>query len=227
MAYYFGIDTNTTSFPCPASTNFYIGQLGSGVSTSGANFKTTPAETAGFYQTYGYWTIEGPGSIPSGSNATEWGTAQADAFLEAWGTGTYSSYVGGETFFGDVESGSDGWSSGSQAQRTDIITAFLAEIVNVNPNYTAGLYANTNDWKNLIGNSWSSSTPFVWWLADTYTTITTCSDAETQWVDLISGGSLDRGGYKVMVWQYNGGSTDHDITIYPGYQSGKWNPVAS
>ncbi len=94
MAWYYGSDSGTAGFPActGAAPFFYIGKIGGGT-TPGADgaFNTTTASTAGTSQTFAYWDLEGPTANPGGMTMTQWGTAQAQAFVEAWLNGAYGS----------------------------------------------------------------------------------------------------------------------------------------
>lgn len=109
MAWYYGSDTGTAGFPsCTGSAPpFYIGKLGAGNTGSSSNssaFNKTTAQDASKPLTFAFWDLEGPGSNPGGMTMTQWGTDQAQAFVDAWLNGAYKDYVGGTTFFLDIES---------------------------------------------------------------------------------------------------------------------------
>ncbi|MFI5035590.1 MAG: hypothetical protein ACHQFZ_05240 [Acidimicrobiales bacterium] len=228
--FYFGMDgTSGPPFPCTGNGHsYYIGRLGGEITEGGIGFNLSSAKAATYLLTSGYWDIGGPGIIPPGKSAYQWGQQQANAFLSAYNTGPNAPYVLGQTLFGDIESGNFGWGVGTKTQGQDIVHGFIQTIANVG--FSPGLYANRPDWDNLIGASWTSPTPFVWWLADTYVGITTCVEAQNEFNSLFFGNNIySRGGYKVMVWQYNGTSggsvRDLDLSPYNGYLSGRWNPT--
>jgi hypothetical protein len=227
--FYFGIDSGSAGpFPCAGNgANYYIGRVGGGVKPDRSiGWNTQTAQLAGKARTFAYWDIEGPGKIPTGQDAQSWGGQQAAAFVNEVLSGSAAQYVGGRTFFGDIESGNLGWSSGNVTQRHDIVYGFLLETVALT--VTGGLYANLVDWDNLLGQSWLPTINFVWWLADGYPAITTCLEAENNFNSLMVPSTNDRGGLKVMIWQYNltpSSSRDLDVTPYSGYLSGTWNPT--
>jgi hypothetical protein len=223
--WYYGSDTNSGKTTCAShggSSPFYIGRLGGEVTAGGGGFNTATASAIGNYDLVsGYWDVAGPLSTacPPGTSPTDWGSLQAAAFIRA---AELNPQVLGTTFFGDVEANNLGWST--QVNNQETISGFLSYLGN--SGVTPGLYANHSDWDTYLGESWHSSYPFVWWLADSYEAITTCADASTQWESLIAPGGLDRGGYKVMIWQYNDhppSASDLNITPYSGYLSGHWN----
>lgn len=103
---------------------FYIGRIGGGI-TGGKNsvFNTTTAGQAGYLQTFAYWDLEGPDLNDTGDTMTQWGTAQAQAFVDAWVNGYYKDYVGGSTFFLDIEfgkNGRQGWGTPSTPAGTGV-----------------------------------------------------------------------------------------------------------
>lgn len=59
------------------------------------------AEKVGPTVTFGVWDLAGP--TVSSDTPDQWGDAQAQAFLKAWQSATFSPYVGGRTFFLDIE----------------------------------------------------------------------------------------------------------------------------
>lgn len=220
----FGTDTNATgTFPCTGKyANFYIGPIGGETTASTANFSDAAAEAVGVDYTFSYWDLAGPGSAPTGDTPTEWGVAQANAFISAWED---SDLVGGTTLFADIEPGNGGWGTDT-AENQAVLHAFL---VTINASFTAGVYISSDNWTSYFGD-YTSTEAFVLWLAGADCSITTCAEAETAFNDDYTDTSL--GGYRVMIWQYvigscSGATQDLDITPYNGYESGTWNPTAA
>lgn len=222
--WYYGIDTNSSTFPCAGDgSNFYIGNIGSGTTASMTDFNTTAADAVGTGLTFSYWTILGPNSAPPGTGPSDWGVDQANAFLSAWDTNTYSD---GSTFFGDVETG-DGFGTNTTDNKA-VLHGFLYTLYTTD-DVVAGLYISTDNYTTYFG-AYNPGIPFVFWLAGTPCTATTCAAAATYFNDNLLSTAV--GGYKAMIWQYvtpgcTGFSEDYDITPYTGYQDGQWNPVAS
>jgi hypothetical protein len=224
--YYFGSDTNTELATCgTADHRFYIGKIGGEVTANDTSFNsTTASETGSAKLVYSYWDIAGPSSsLRGGRSASAWGAAQASKFIT---TRNAKTVVGGTTLFGDLESRNGGWSDAADKKDDNhkLVNAFLAKLAISD---TPGLYVNKTDWDNYLGSTWTAGTSFVWWLAAPASpTITNCSKAESGWSNEIAGGAYDRGGQKVMIWQYRF-SPDFDITPYNGYLDGTWNPTPS
>ena len=123
MAWYYGSDLdNATPFPTctSAAPNFYIGRIEGELTAAGkgaSGFDVTAAQDVGGPSTFAVWDLAGPGSLDNvnGLSPMQWGTAQAQAFLNAWQTGYFQTNVGigGRTFFLGVESANGGWTGGS------------------------------------------------------------------------------------------------------------------
>ncbi len=230
--FYFGMDSGSGGeFPCAGDgDNSYIGKVGAGITPHlGVGWNAESARLAGPTRTFAYRDVEGPGTIPAGQTAKDWGEQQASAFCTEVLYDAASKFVGGRTFFGDIEIGNLGWGHGTQQQGQDIVYGFLLEMVALSQ--ISGLYANLTDWDNLLGTNWTPSIPFVWWLADGYPGITTCAVAGAEFNSLMTGSAgatRARGNMKVMLWQYNltpSSSRDLNVTPYNGYLSGAWHPT--
>ncbi len=226
----FGSDTNATgTFPCSGTYEaFYIGRLGGETTAGGGGFNTTLAEQLGATLTSSFWDVAGPDSPlkPSSDTPTQWGVAQANAYIAAWES---NGLVGGTTLFADIESGNGGWTKGNYGPNQAVLHAFLQTL---SANYVPGVYISTTLWGDYFG-TYTSTVPFVLWLWGTPCTATTCAEAESQFNSNYA--NLSLGGYKVMIWQYvigppNGcvnATQDLDITPYNGYETGHWNPTAA
>lgn len=230
MAWYYGSDTGTAGFPtCKgAQPPFYIGKIGAGKSGSeNSGFNESTAQSAGSTQTFAFWDLEGPGSNTDGLTMTQWGTAQAQAFVESWQTGYYGSkaYLGGTTFFLDIESGNDGWSVGTETDRQQILNGsldYLSNVSNViNGPGSAGVYTSPSTWTEMFGN-YISPYPFVFWYAGTDSP--NCTQAQTEFSTYPQSSV---GGWKTMIWQFeSSAAADFDITPYEGYWTqGYWSPI--
>lgn len=236
MAWYYGSDGSTSGFPtCTgAAPPFYIGRIGGGI-TGGKNsvFNTTTAGQAGYLQTFAYWDLEGPDLKETGDTMTQWGTAQAQAFVDAWVNGYYKDYVGGSTFFLDIEfgnNGGQGWGTpstpaGTLTERQQILIGALDYLSN-QENVTgiagsAGVYISADNWTVLFGD-YTSPYPYVFWFAGTDSP--DCTEAPTQ---LSTYPAASVGGWKTMLWQFEASDTiDYDITPYEGYYlKNYWTPV--
>ncbi len=228
MAWYYGSDGSTSGFPtCKgAEPPFYIGRIGAGTGGfENREFNVATANAAAPPQTFGYWDLEGPGNTPGSMTNTQWGTAQAQAFVEAWQTGAYCEYVGGRTFFLDSESGNSGWNVGTETDRQEILIGALDYLSNVdnviNEPGAAGVYTSPDTWTSFFG-SYTSPYPFVFWYAGTDSP--DCTQAQTQFSTYPQ---ASVGGWKTMIWQFQASNaTDFDITPYEGYWlNGYWKPV--
>ena len=228
--FYFGMDSSAVApWPdCfPKTDRFYIGCIGGADGTWATDFETATALAVGTETTSSYWSLAGPVGAPEG--ATAWGETQANAFITAWTSGTYASYVGGTTMFGDIESGNAGWVGSTHADCQALIHGFLTVLNNYDGGDVLfpGLYISEANWNTYIG-TYTSPVPFVLWLAGT-SCPTSCSAAETAFNDTITDTVL--GGYRAMIWQYwevsaKGCATsgnDLDITPYSGFLTGHWN----
>lgn len=167
----------------------------------------------------------------------QWGTAQAQAFLNAWQTGYFQTNVGigGRTFFLDVESANGGWTGGSAyytANQQVLIGAltYLNGISNlIGEAASAGLYIMQSDWTSWFGSNFNPEQPFVYWVPGAGTGCPSCAEAQTAFPPV---GPL--GGYEPMLWQFQyflagcgDGKKDFDITPYEGYWlNSLWTPVA-
>jgi hypothetical protein len=229
--FYFGIDGSSAGpFPCPGQgAHFYIGKTGAGITPGDAgDFNEATAGLVTTNHCFAYWDIEGPNLAPGG-NYYAWGTEQANAFYNDFMTGMYRTYVGGTTLFGDLESENSGWASppATQAEGQQVVYGFLNELQS-KPGITPGLYFNTSDWDSMIGDSYMSPVPFVYWLAGSDCP-DGCAGASSEWNTKYDTGNYYRGGYKIMIWQYYNnpcGGRDLDITPYNYYIShGTWNPT--
>ncbi len=198
MAWYYGSDGSTSGFPSctSAEPNFYIGKIGGGITDgSGGVFNTTTANAAGGPQTFAYWDLMGPAANDTSDTMTQWGTAQAHKFVEAWQAGSYASYLGGTTFFLDIEygtNGGQGWgteteSSGTLTDRQQILLGaldYLSNVSNViNESGSAGVYIGPAIWTNLF-EDYTSPYPFVFWYAGTYLTSPDCTQGTDGFYDL-------------------------------------------
>lgn len=229
-SWYFGMDgQSVTPFPTcgTLSKDFYIGRLGGETTPGGGPFVVATAEAVGALRTFAYWDVAGPGPR-TGTAAFNWGVDQANAFMEAW---ALNQYVGSATLFGDFEGPNGGWTNGNGGPNFQTLQGFLETLTGGNFDFVPGVYITQDNWDNWFGQTYISPTPFVYWLADSL--CKTCSDAESFFNSTISGSSYDRGGYKVMIWQYaintcsNSGNKDLDITPYSGFLNGRWNPTAA
>ncbi len=231
MSWYYGSDTNNaTPFPSCASAapNFYIGKIGAGISQVTGYFDTTAANDAGYFQTFAYWDLEGPGSRGQYSPSA-WGNAQAKAFVNAWNSGDYAGYLGGTTFFLDTESGNLGWAGQSQSQNQEVLAGALEYLSTASTilgqEAYPGIYISQSDWDTLFGSGFVPGNGFVLWLAGT--NCPSCSQAQSDF-----GSKPSVGGYKTMIWQYAAspgcGNQDLDITPYEGYYlNHTWKPVVA
>jgi hypothetical protein len=228
--FYFGMDSSAVApWPScfPASNRFYIGCIGGADGTWATDFETATASAVGATRTSSYWSLAGPHGAPEG--ATAWGETQANAFISAWLSGTYASYVEGTTMFGDIEPGNNGWVGSTPADCQAMIHGFLTVLHNYDGGgyFTPGLYISKSNWSTYIG-SYTSPIPFVLWLAGT-SCPTNCSAAETAFNGSAITGTV-LGGYRAMIWQYWEVSTDGcassgNDTPYNGFLSGHWNPT--
>jgi len=229
MSWYYGSDTNN-GLPFPSCTsdahNFYIGRLGGETTGGGGDFDISAANAALPPYTLGYWDLAGP--VSGGSyTPDQWGDVQAQAFVKAWQTGEYESYLGGTTFFLDIEPGNGGWGT-NVADNQQLLVGALAYLSGVSSmigeEAYPGIYISQDNWDQFFGSSFNPGYGFVLWLAGTNGP--TCIQAQTDF-----GSKPALGGYKTMLWQYavpNAGSSNQDLDIspYEGYAlNHTWKPV--
>lgn len=232
--WYYGMDLasplSSGSFPCAGDgPNFYLGLIGGETSLRSGYFNETTAAKAGKDHTFPVWDVAGPGTgggKPSGMSAEEWGITQGKAFINALSSSPYANYIGGLTFFGDIETGNGGWTSGTTTDNnTATLFGFLDVVWGGGPN-TAGVYMHPDRWAEFFSSNYTSQIPIVVWAAGPNCSLD-CSEAATEFNSTYA--NMTVGGYKVMIWQYHattcGGDQDIDITPYAGYQTGKWNPT--
>lgn len=186
--------------------------------------------------TFSYWDLEGP-NASGGISPYQWGVDQANSYITAWDN---AAYVSGSTMFADIEPGNPGWdtaqTSTAYANNQAVLEGFLSTLKAYQGGnlFQPGVYIGLSFWDEYFSSSYTSSTPFVFWLAGTNCP-SSCAAAANEFNSTQANES--RGGYKVMIWQYvvsydsqngsgcPGESKDLDITPYAGYQDGKWNPV--
>ena len=228
--WYFGMDGDSNVPPayptCGDGPNFYIGRLGGEETAGGGPFILATAALVGARLTSSYWDVSGPGSL-TGTAATEWGIGQASAYITAFQAA--SSYCQGTTLFADIEPKNGGWTNGNSVPNRNVLLGFLSSLSEAG--YYPGVYISKDNWDNYFGASYVSPAAFVLWLANAYCG-TTCAEAGNSFNSLYDSGAYDRGGYKVMIWQYvttdcSGETQDLNVTPYTGYQNGHWNPTAS
>lgn len=240
-SWYYGMDdASAPPFPCTGDgPNVYLGIIGGETSLRSGYFDEAAATTAGKAHTFAVWDVAGPNSAekPSGMSAEDWGIAQANAFHAALDPDSpaskyspYAEYVGGLTFFGDIESDNGGWDLNNEDNNTATLFGFLDTIWGGGPN-TVGIYIHNDSvddrWANYFGANYTSQIPIVVWVTGGDCE-STCADAAAEFNATYA--DMTVGGYKVMIWQYHPSSgcgspeKDFDITPYAGYQNSQWNP---
>jgi hypothetical protein len=161
---YYGIDSNT-NFCCGMPTQMYIGRMGYGIypDKSYFAFNTSAANTAGHYNTFGYWGLQGPGA--SANSPYNWGVVQANAAWSAWeSTFIGNAYVGGETVFADIEEGFGGWGTNITANQ-ELLNTFLTQLYAITPaGVWPGVYVRPDFWNLYFGSSFTPSQEFVLWV---------------------------------------------------------------
>jgi hypothetical protein len=104
-------DASDLKFPCDGDgPPFYLGVIGGEPSLISEYFNTDTAVNASKDHTFVVWDVAGPGTTggkPAGMSAENWGIAQGHAFYNALNSTTspspYTSYIGGQTYFADIE----------------------------------------------------------------------------------------------------------------------------
>ena len=97
--------------------------------------------------------------------------------MQAWQTGYCAdrNYLGGTTFFLDIEWGNNGWGTqtspaGTLTDRQQILNGaldYLSNVSNViNESGTAGVYISPSTWTERF-EDYTSPYPFVFWYAGT------------------------------------------------------------
>lgn len=227
---YWGTDSSTQSC-CGLPQDFYIGQIGHGISTANVIFNTTAANAAGYAATYSYWTVEGPGSPnrPAGITDYAWGQKQGLAAFNEWANGAIGlNYCGGATIFADVESGNYGWTNYNYVPNQQVLKGWLDQVASNVPH--VGLYTNPTDWTNICGQSYRLNRSVVLWVTGCMTCAssisckpcnTTCSTTRCQVNNLLSSGTnpvsaIVIGGSQAVLWQYyidSCGCGDFDVSL--------------
>ncbi len=243
-SWYYGMDdASALDFPCAGDgPNFYIGNIGAETEQRSGYFDEATAAKAGKAHTFAVWDVAGPNSPkkPSGMSAEDWGSAQGNAFNNALTSTTsssqYAQYIGGLTFFGDIQPENGGWDEDNYDNNTATLFGFLDSIWGGDGEgaSTAGVYIGQDFWNEYFGSNYTSQIPIVVWAAGT-SCPASCSAATDEFNSTYA--DMVIGGYKVMIWQYlvnydaetntgcPGSSIDADITPYAGYQDSKWNPT--
>lgn len=240
-SWYYGMDdASGTPFPCAGDgPNFYLGLIGGETSLRSGYFDEAAATKAGKDHTFAVWDVAGPGTTggkPAGMSAEDWGIAQGNAFYNALNSTTspspYASYIGGQTYFADIERGNGGWVSGTtQDDNTATLFGFLDSIWGGGgeDDSTVGAYIGPSFWTEFFGADYTSQIPIVVWAAGSPYCPDDCIAAANDFNDYYA--DMVVGGYKVMIWQYHPSSgcgspaKDLDITPYAGYQNSKWSPT--
>lgn len=246
----FGVDGSTslsaaTIYGMPLQ--FYIGEMGIGLCSncgpcSGSCFRTDSANHVGTHYTYGYWGLEGPNSSDKGSRTNfQWGAAQADAFVNAWFSGPYSSYVFGQTFFCDIENGFGGWTNYNYGPNQDVLNGFIAEIEYWGQHYGytfyAGVYIGLSDINGPNHYYFSPSyvsNPAVFWVTQDQTcapcapcsnSCNTITDVTNRWNNTIRHACF--AGQGAVVWQYwiSGCGCSGDFDYSPQSGNTVFSPV--
>lgn len=214
----YGSDNNTTTTCTGGSPQFYIGGMGFGTSPNesacgGASaFQASAATAAGKSNTFGYWWLMGPTQDPdynvTTSEAYAWGQKQAVAAVNARNTTTYSSLVGRNTIFADIEtyvpspcvgivSEYMGWLLGQTSQDYGLNQAvwngFKAQVWSYSGNkFPAGVYCSPSNWSVLM-NDLSLSGVSVW------TSEVCCQSSCPSTMS----GSQNFGGGNLYIWQFS------------------------
>jgi hypothetical protein len=212
---YYGIDSNTSTFPTGATNNdFYIGRLGKGTTADNTYFNNTGADAA--ERVYMYWFLYGPKNDPSYTTsytttaATNWGKAQADAAYVAWCNNTKLNKL---TIFCDVEresSAAYGWLASSDSSNyTSLNYAVFKGFVdgiNAHTSFQAGVYTSQSKWSQIMGSSNSPAYAQVVWGAN-YPSGSSFNNPPSSMSGCYSINSVTP-----TIWQYYGGTSgDADI----------------
>jgi hypothetical protein len=192
----FGCDSNTTSNSC--GNGVYFLPLG-GETTAYSNLPTPPAGAT----VYVYWNIGGPGNAPSGQSPTGWGETQALAFQSA-----YNTYGASGTPFGSFSVNTGGWSTSTLSENADVLSAFLAILVDAIAD--PGIYLNQNRYDTYLPSGYKFPSSYTLWQAAWYSGSTppSCSTVSSDWANNTFG--LGLGGLQATWWQYFG-NPDYDI----------------
>jgi len=227
MSIYYGIDSNTDSFPTGAkSKDFYIGCLGHKTTADTDDWSTIGAGKA--THVYGYWFLHGPKDDPlyttsyTTTDALNWGEQQGASALVVRQN---KSACNGYTIFSDAECTypySYGWlvttttSSGKTVYATNTNSTYVSLnyavfkgfVVYINQYHLSGWYSgsytSSGPWHDIMGTSTSYTPGYAdvfWgasWLSST-TPPTSMSSAPTV------------NGSAATIWQYYGNQADYDI----------------
>lgn len=227
---YWGTDTNTVSetiYGLPQ--DFYIGRLGHDTTLDTSAFNVNTATATGYNSTYAFWDIEGPDYQPSMS-AFSWGYQQGQtAAYQQFHSNIGTTYVGGNTVFGDIEKGNFGWrTTGNPADKSAnqaVLEGFLAAVSNQTFGPTVpGVYISPYIWQLFFGGDYITNTDFVLWMTGYQTSAiscwpcASCTDTQTQVEAMLpSVQQQSLGGAGVVVWQYwisgSGCGGDFDVAI--------------
>ncbi len=238
-SFWWGTDTNTMRLAGTAPPqNFYIGRTGGGTSAGGGGFNTQAATLAGIGYTYSFWDIEGPTMKPGGTSDYNWGYNQAVQAINAWDHGTYASYLGGQTIFGDIEGQNGGWLANNYGPNQQVLQGWL-DAIKTYQNlqlFTNGIYISAGQWVSYFGTSYRPSRNFVWWQTGCQTgsgtgSASPCtpptSGTESWVMGVVNNGAGKNviGGSQVVLIQYwidNGsqGCGDYDVAMQDPYNFG-------
>jgi hypothetical protein len=189
---YYGCDSNSNDFPC--SADFYIGRIGYGTTADDSVFNYQAAAKVGCTRTWSYWFLQGPSAAPPGTTAYDWGKAQADAAIAAWGG---NASVCGHTVYGDVEGpGQYGWSYLEFQNNSQVWQGFYDELSGSSALLNPGLYSSAFQWTHIMDTYQVAATTPVW-SAD-QTNSVGCENCPTEFPAL-----PPIGGVSPTIWQYN------------------------
>jgi hypothetical protein len=230
---YYGIDSNTSSFPSTIPStkwDFYIGELGKGISTVGAAFNDTGAKKA--QRVYAYWYLYGPKNDPSyptsaysNDKATAWGTTQAQNAINARINKVNSYPTLKLTMFGDVErdvtqgldltkniDSKNGWLVPSENVNAylwnkAVIKGFMSRVAA--QGLPTGIYTGSGPWNAITGLNLENPMTYANYFWQSEYTVKSFNADPPAW-----GGANKFNGTTVpMIWQYYGDMTTGDANI--------------
>lgn len=227
---YYGADSGTTSNSCVTEMDFYIGELGGGLTAGDSTlcgstfyriFDTTFAQTMvkNGKKVYTYWVLVGPdfanscSGITSNQAAYDWGLSQGQAAYVAWIQAFDAGYVNTITIFADIEQGSTlGWGSNATYNQ-QVLEGFQSQT-----GTSKGVYSSPCQWE-VMGSYTLPSGMVVWTSEYNYGSLSGNQCLPQSWVIenvTCSNSSSTKaaqgfGGISPMVWQY-GENPDLDVS---------------
>jgi hypothetical protein len=175
----FGTDSSTQPHVAGMPTDFYIGKLGEGSTSTYRNqpvqyFNVNSAGATNEYRVTGYWFMYGPRIRTSNYSPYTWGFLQGQNAIAAW---NYNPWCCMENIFADVEGPDNGWKNSSVWDNADCLNGFLDGVTASyavtcdgahNRFLVPGVYINVGNNGHFFPGGYAPSKSFVLWGAGAY-----------------------------------------------------------